>query len=49
MKAIQKLKIDLYHVFVKGDADKTEMARVFLLLAVPFTAVMFAFGQAAIY
>ncbi|MBD1394501.1 hypothetical protein [Mucilaginibacter glaciei] len=50
MKAITtKIKNDLYHVFVKGDSDKVAQARVFAVLAVPFFAVLFAFGQALVY
>lgn len=50
MKAITtKLKSDLYNVFVKGDSDKVEQARVFVVLAVPFLVVLFAFGQALNY
>jgi hypothetical protein len=32
---IQKLKADLYNVFVKGDADSIQLARIYLLIALP--------------
>lgn len=48
-KAIDTLITDLNHVFVKGDSDKVEQARVFLLLATPIMSVMYAFGQFPIY
>jgi hypothetical protein len=42
---IKKIKSDLYNVFVKGDSDKVEQARVFLLFSVPFLFVLFTFGR----
>ncbi|WP_374951450.1 hypothetical protein [Mucilaginibacter sp.] len=44
-RIITKLKADLYKVFVIGDSDKVEQARVFVLLAVPVFTVLFAFGS----
>lgn len=32
---LNTLKSDLYNVFVKGDANNIQMARVFVVLAVP--------------
>ena len=46
---IKRIKSDLYNVFVKGDSDKVEQARVFVLLTVPFLSVLFAFGRFPVY
>ena len=46
---IKKIKSDLYNVLVKGDSDKTEQARVFVLLTVPVLSMLFLFGQAPVY
>ena len=48
-KFINTLKTDLNHVFVKGDSDKAEQARVFVLLAVPALSALFSIGQYSIY
>jgi len=32
---LNTIKTDLYNVFVKGDANNNQMARVFIVLAVP--------------
>lgn len=42
---IKKIKSDLYNVFVKGESDKVEQARVFVLFAVPFLFVLFTLGR----
>lgn len=43
MKTLQTIKADLFNVFVQGNADKQQQARVFLLLFIPFfTAYMLA-------
>jgi len=47
--AIKTILTDLNHVFVKGDSDKVEQARVFLLLTIPFMSIMFIYGQFPIY
>jgi hypothetical protein len=45
MKAnLEDLKADLYNVFVKGDANNREMARVYLLLTAPILTVILALG-----
>lgn len=46
---IKKIKSDLYNVLVKGDSDKTEQARVFVLLTVPVLSILFLLGQAPVY
>lgn len=43
--AIKTILTDINHVFVKGDSDKVEQARVFFLLAIPLMAVLFTVGQ----
>jgi hypothetical protein len=48
-KFLNTLKTDLNHVFVKGDSDKVEQARVFVLLAIPALSVLFTLGQFSIY
>jgi hypothetical protein len=40
---LNTLKSDLYNVFVKGDANNLQMARVFVVLAVP-VMVIFMIG-----
>jgi hypothetical protein len=42
---IKKIKSDLYNVFVKGESDKVEQARVFVLFAVPFLFLLFTLGR----
>ncbi|WP_165852024.1 hypothetical protein [Mucilaginibacter terrenus] len=42
---IAKLKTDLYRVFVKGDANTTQLAHIFLLLAVPAATLYFGLGS----
>jgi len=32
---LNAFKADFYNVFVKGDADELQMARVFIILAIP--------------
>jgi hypothetical protein len=46
---IYTIKTDLNHVFVKGDSDKVEQARVFILLAMPALSVLFAIGHFPAY
>jgi hypothetical protein len=36
---LHTFKNDLYNVFVKGDASSIQMARVFIVLAVPVMAI----------
>jgi hypothetical protein len=36
---LNTLKTDLYNVFVKGDANNIQMARVFVVLAIPVMAI----------
>ena len=48
-KLINTIKTDLIHVFVKGDSDKVEQARVFFLLAVPAVSLIFTFGRFPLY
>ena len=40
---LNTLKNDLYNVFVKGDANDLQMARVFVVLAIP-VLVLFMVG-----
>jgi len=47
--SIENIKTDLYRVFVKGDADTTQLGRVFILLAIPVFSTIFAFGQFPVY
>lgn len=42
---LNNIKTDLYHVFVEGNAKSQELARVFVLLAIPFMSVVFLFGH----
>nr|WP_294944500.1 hypothetical protein [uncultured Mucilaginibacter sp.] len=46
---LSTIKNDLYRVFVKGDADTTQLAHVFMLLALPAITSMFALGRLPIY
>lgn len=46
---ISKLKTDLYNVFVQGNADQTQMARVFILLAVPTILPLLIFAEFPVY
>ena len=39
---IKTLQADLFNVFVEGNADKQQMARVFLLLFVPLVSLYFS-------
>jgi hypothetical protein len=36
---LNTIKADLYNVFVQGNADNTQMARVFIVLALPIISV----------
>ncbi len=46
MKAkIQTIKADLYNVFVMGNANNLQMARVYFLLTAPALTVLFAIGK----
>ncbi|MES2266202.1 MAG: hypothetical protein V4520_05560 [Bacteroidota bacterium] len=47
--AIKTILTDLNHVFVKGDSDKVEQARVFFLLAIPSLLVLFTVGRFPVY
>ncbi|WP_162499773.1 hypothetical protein [Mucilaginibacter terrigena] len=47
--AIKTILTDINHVIIKGESDKTEQARVFLLLAVPVMSAIFTFGQFPLY
>ncbi|MET3980805.1 hypothetical protein ABIB62_003409 [Mucilaginibacter sp. UYP25] len=47
--AINTILADINHVFVKGDSDKVEQARVFFLMAIPLLSVIFSAGQFPIY
>lgn len=40
-----KLKADLYSVFVMGNADTTQLGRVFIILALPAASAFFTIGQ----
>jgi hypothetical protein len=42
---IAKLRTDLYRVFVKGDADTTQIAHIFILLALPTATLYFSVGS----
>lgn len=42
---IQNIKTDLYHVFVAGNAKSQEIARVWVLVAIPLMCAIFAFGH----
>ena len=45
MKAkLMNIKADLYNVFVMGNANSMQMARVYVLVAVPTLTLMFATG-----
>lgn len=44
-KFISNLKADIYSVFVKGNADNVQMARVFFMLAIPCNALLFAYSN----
>ncbi|MCO5936265.1 MULTISPECIES: hypothetical protein [Mucilaginibacter] len=47
--AINTILTDINHVFVKGESDKVEQARVFFLLAVPIMSIIFGIGEFPIY
>ena len=40
-----ELRADIYNVFVKGNADHVQMARVFFLLAIPSITPLLLFGK----
>jgi hypothetical protein len=42
---IQTIKADLYNVFVMGNANNLQMARVYFLLTIPALTVLFAIGK----
>jgi hypothetical protein len=42
---IQTIKADLYNVFVMGNANNLQMARVYFLLTIPALTVLFAIGR----
>ena len=45
MKAkLNDMKADLYNVFVMGNANNRQMAKVYILLTVPALTLMFAMG-----
>jgi hypothetical protein len=39
------IKADLYHVFVEGNANSVEKARVFFILFIPLMSVIFTTGE----
>jgi len=41
---IQTIKADLYNVFVMGNANNLQMARVYVLLTIPALTVLLAIG-----
>ncbi|GGH02867.1 hypothetical protein [Mucilaginibacter phyllosphaerae] len=43
--AIKTILTDLNHVFVKGESNKVEQARVFLLLIIPVMSVIYSLGE----
>lgn len=43
------IKKDLYNVFVMGNADDRQLARIYILLAVPLFALLFSFGHFPVY
>jgi hypothetical protein len=46
MKAkLNIIKKDLYNVFVVGNANDRQLARVYVLLAVPLFTLFFVFGH----
>ena len=46
MKAkIQNLKKDIYNVFVLGNADNMQQARVYFLITVPMLTLFFALSH----
>ncbi|QHS56173.1 hypothetical protein GWR56_11730 [Mucilaginibacter sp. 14171R-50] len=47
--AIKTILSDINHVIIKGESDKTEQARVFLLLAIPSICAVFTFGPPPLY
>jgi hypothetical protein len=46
---IKNLRTDLYRVLVQGNADTTQMARVFFVLAIPSLTPLFIFGRFPVY
>jgi len=46
---LKTLKNDLYNVFVEGNAQSEQVARVFLVLAVPVTSVLMVLGHMPVY
>jgi hypothetical protein len=47
--AIKTLLTDLNHVIIKGDSDKVEQARVFILLIIPAMSAIYTFGKFPVY
>lgn len=43
------IKKDLYNVFVMGNADERQLARIYFLLAIPFFTLLFTFGHFPTY
>jgi hypothetical protein len=48
-KFINTIITDINHVIVKGDSDKVEQARIFILLAIPAMIILFSFGRSPGY
>lgn len=44
-KFINTIITDINNVLVKGDSNKVEQARVFILLAIPAMTILFSFGR----
>lgn len=42
---INTIITDINNVIIKGDSDKVEQARVFILLAIPALTILFSFGR----
>ncbi|GAA4338939.1 hypothetical protein GCM10023149_49330 [Mucilaginibacter gynuensis] len=42
---LNTIKADLYNVFVEGNADRQQLARIFLLLFIPLMSLYIAVGK----
>jgi hypothetical protein len=42
---INTIITDINHVLVKGESNKVEQARIFILLAIPALTILFSFGR----
>lgn len=42
---LNTIKKDLYNVFIMGNADDRQLARIYFLIAIPFFSLFLMFGH----